>query len=159
MINWIRQYLLSVTAVAIICAILKGLIDQKTGSGKMIKFLAGIFLTVTVIAPWTKLEFSDINDYIQDFTAEAESAAAVGTLYRQGELQRIIKSQTEAYILDKAASLGVELQVEVLVSDGNPPLPYAVTLEVTTLAPYTRERLRQYIANELGIPEERQTWV
>lgn len=156
--NWIRQYLLSVTVVTIICAIVKALIDHKNGSGKIIKLLTGIFVTIVVITPLGKLEFANIQDYIQNFTAEAEAAAATGTQYRQSELRRIIKSQTEAYILDKAASLGAELQVEVYVDEGNPPLPCAVTLDITKLAPYAREQLKQYIAHELGIPEEQQVW-
>ena len=156
--NWLSRYLLSVTVAAIICALLTELVSPEKASGKIIKLLAGIFMSITVVTPWKSIQFSDIGEYIQDFNYDAESAADLGAQYRQAELQRIIKAQTEAYILDKAASLGVEVQVEVDVSDGSPPIPCTVRLDTKALAPYVRERLKTCIANDLGIPEEQQTW-
>ena len=158
MINWIRGYLLSVTAVSIVCAILKVIVDKKAGQATILRLLIGIFLTITVIAPWTKVEFSDIGSYIDNFSLDASSAADIGVSYRQRELSRIIKSKTEAYILDKAVSCNAEINVDVTVSDDDPPKPCAVTVQVISAAPYARERLKLYIANDLDIPEAQQTW-
>ena len=156
--SWISRYLFSITVAAILCALLKDLVNSQKGSGKIIKLLAGIVLTITVVAPWTKISFSDIGEYIHDFTNDAEAAADTGAQYRQDELQRIIKEQTEAYILDKAAALGAEVQVDVRVSDDNPPIPYTVILVAKALSPYARESLKMCIVNDLGIPEEQQIW-
>lgn len=153
----IRQYLLSVIAAAILCAAVQAITQKKGASSAIIKLIAGIFLTVTVITPWTKLSFTDITEYAQTFTASAETAVSYGTAVAQEETAAIIKSRSEAYILDKATSLGLTLQVAVTVSDASPPLPESVVLTGKT-SPYTKERLAHYIANDLGIPEADQTW-
>ena len=159
MSNWIRQYILSVTSAAIICAVIRELVGQKSGYLKVINLIAGIFLTVTVVAPWSKLEIDEFENYIQGFSADAESVVSIGEAYRQEEMSRLIKSQTEAYILDKADSLGIALQADVIVADSDPIIPYSVTVYSGSIAPYKREQLKQYIANELAIPEARQTWI
>ena len=156
--DWIRRYIVSVTAAAIVCAVIKTLVGQKTSQATIIRIIAGIFISVTVIAPWTKMEFSDIEDYIQDFSLDGEDAAASGVSYAQAETAAIIKSHTESYILDKAASLGISAEAEVAVSQDYPPLPYSVTIQ-TNAAPYAKERLKRYIVEELGIPEAQQTWI
>lgn len=159
MITSLRQYLLSVVSAAVICVIIKVIIGQKSGAAAIVKVLTGIFLTVTVIAPLPKLELSNIPEYFNSLPADAESAASIGTSYRRNELTRIIKLQTETYILDKAASLGIEVKVDVSVDNSDPPIPNAVTISTSTAAPYARERLKQYIERELGIPEAKQIWV
>lgn len=157
-VDWIRQYILTITAAAIVCAGIKTLVGQKSTQATVIRIIAGIFIALTVVAPWTKLDFSNIGDYFKDFSVDAEAAAASGVSYAQAQTAAIIKSQTESYILDKAASLGICAEAEVTVSQDGLPVPYAVTIQ-TNAAPYTKERLRRYIVEELGIPEAQQTWI
>ena len=49
--EWLQQYLVSVTAAGIICSIAKSACDVKTVSGSMIRLIAGIVMTVTVLSP------------------------------------------------------------------------------------------------------------
>ena len=72
----LKNYLLAITAAAIICAIARSLCEEKTVSGSMIRLIAGIVMTVTVLSPVVKLKFDDLPDLSADFTAEAASAAA-----------------------------------------------------------------------------------
>ena len=73
-------------------------------------------------------------------------------------MRTIIKGETEAYILDKAASLGVELEVDVLLEDMYPMAPKTVRLS-GSVSPYVRNRLQNIIAEELGISKENQIWI
>lgn len=68
----------------------------------------------------------------------------------------IIKEETEAYILDKAADLHANLHVEVTV--GEDSLPMAVTLSGEA-SPYARRQIQAIIANDLGISKENQKWI
>lgn len=154
----IRQYLLSVTAAALLCAILNGLIGKKGAYGTAIKLVTGLFLALTVICPWMKLEIIDISSYSDDLLSEADSIAASGELMADNALAAIIKSQTETYILDKATALNLEVTAEVTMSNTDPPTPCAVTVRGIA-SPYAKQMLSQYIANELGIPEESQLWM
>ena len=68
----------------------------------------------------------------------------------------IISAEVEAYILDKAASLGVDLNVEVWLNDTG--LPESVALS-GQIAPSDRQVLSQFIDHDLGVGEEAQTWI
>ena len=67
----------------------------------------------------------------------------------------IIKAETEAYILDKASQLNVELSVEVTIDEEN--IPTAVTLS-GEVSPYARRQLQEIIESDLGIAKENQRW-
>ena len=72
-------------------------------------------------------------------------------------MSAIIKDRTEAYILDKAASMGLSLRVEVILSEEEIPKPITVKLW-GTVPPYTKTRLRNWMEDTLGIGEEDQLW-
>ena len=66
-----------------------------------------------------------------------------------------IAERTAAYISDKAAGLGLTVTVRVETAPGadGTPLPERVYLEGTR-----SEELSAWLAEELGIPAERQVW-
>lgn len=153
----IRQYLLTIVAAAIVCSVVTNIVGKNGANAAVVKLLTGLFLAVTVISPWTKMQIIDFSAYADGLSAQAEDAAAYGESIANEEMSAIIKSRTEAYILDKAASLGLDLTVEVTVSGSNPPQPYTVTIHGAA-APYAKQQLQNMIANDLGIPEENQLW-
>ena len=71
------------------------------------------------------------------------------------ELAKLIEERTAAYISDKAAGLGLTVTVRVETEPGadGTPLPERVYLEGTK-----SEELSHWLAEELGIPAERQVW-
>ena len=77
----IRTYIVSVVAAAIVCAVAKLLIDQKSASGAVVKLIAGLLLTVTVIGPVTNIQFLDISKDIEDLTLSADVVVDTGTAY------------------------------------------------------------------------------
>ena len=88
--------------------------------------------------------------------ADAEDAAAMGENLARDSMADIIKEETEAYILDKAADLHANLRVEVAVGEDN--LPAAVTISGEA-SPYARRQIQAMIANDLGISKENQKWI
>lgn len=154
----IRQYLLSVIGAAILCGIVNSLIGKKSAHAAIIKLISGLCMTFTVISPLLKVQMNDYSDYFNSFADDAEKVVASGEEIAAKELRAIIKGRTEAYILDKAASLGLDVEVEVTLSNDIPPLPCAVTISGSA-SPYSKNALAQYIANDLGIPKEDQIWM
>ena len=67
----------------------------------------------------------------------------------------IITQQTQSYILDKADTLGVCLEVGVELNEEMVPWRVTMTGEAP---PYARQRLEGIIQDDLGIPAERQVW-
>lgn len=157
MMDGIRQYLLSVTAAAIVCGIITGLLGKKGTQAAIVKMLAGLFLALTVIQPFAKLRITALTDYAHDISVDASSAVDMGTTAAQAALAAGIKAQSEAYILDKADAWDASLSVEVSLSDSIPPTPQKIYL-TGQVSPYTKAQLSKIIEDDLGISKENQIW-
>ena len=155
--EFIRQYLLSVIVVSVICAIVRILTRDKGAASEIIKLVCGIFIVVTLISPWNKISLSGIDNYIDDFTADAEAITTQASLLAKEEQAKIIKEQTEAYIQDKALAIGVLLDADASVSELSPGQPESIEITANT-SPYQRQQIAQWIETDLGIPEDRQIW-
>lgn len=154
----VREYLLSVTAAALLCAVACHLIPDSGQSRKLVKLLCGIFLCFTVIRPVAGIELREFDFFTEEIMSRGDAAVEEGEDYADSALRRHIIEQTSAYILDKAKSFGAEPGVLVELSMDDPPVPYAVTME-GAFSPYVKSKLTQIIAAELDIPKERQTWI
>ena len=154
----IKIYLLGVVAAAVICGIVTRLMGDKGTQGAMAKLIAGLFLAFTVIRPVANISLDGLSDFTSAYSDAGQQAAAAGESLTKEALAASIKTQTEAYILDKAAALQVDLEVEVTLSDENIPTPTAVRLS-GKVSPYAKARLQSIITEDLGIDKERQTWI
>lgn len=154
----IREYLLSVTAAAMLCGIVTALTGEKGSQAGLVKLICGLFLCFTVISPYAKVRIEDFSDYASDILTEGERAAQEGEDYSAQALRQIISDETRAYIMDKAETYGAEIQVEVELSRDDPPVPKGCTIS-GSISPYVRQQLKKMLINDLGIPEENQTWM
>ncbi len=153
----IAEYLLSVTGAAIICAVVLRLLDGKGSSASVARMLTGIFMALTVIGPVTQVRLSDALELLPDLSADAQAAAREGEVSAKKALADNISAQVEAYILDKAAQLGVALAVDVELSRDAIPVPVRVWLR-GNVSPYAKARLQTILCEELGIEKENQIW-
>lgn len=153
----IAEYLLSVTGAAIISAVILRLLEGKGSAASIAKMLTGIFMAVTVIGPITQVRLSDALELLPDISADAQAAVSEGEASAKNALAESISSQLEAYILDKAAQLGVTLTVEVELSDDIIPTPARVRLK-GNVSPYAKTRLQDILRSDLGIDKENQIW-
>lgn len=154
----IRQYLLSIIAAAIICGVAVSLMNKKDTQASILKLLTGIFMAITIIAPLTKFDFTNLQDFALGFSEDAQNAVTVGEEFADNQMRENITQQVEAYIQDKAMDLGADLKIDVELSHQNPPVPLAVTI-CGAVSPYTKSVLSRYIENNLAIPEENQAWL
>lgn len=154
----IKEYLLSIVAAAVICGIVTRFTGEKGTQGAMVKLIAGLFLTFTVIAPVAKIDLSGLTDFAELYSDTGAQAAALGEQMSRDALRSSIKARTEAYILDKAAELELNLEVEVTLSEDDIPLPAAVRLSGKS-SHYAKLRLQSMITQELGIEKEKQVWI
>ena len=154
----LRQYLIAVTAAAIICGIVKSISSEKTPSGSMLRILAGIMMTLTVISPLVDLELDQLPALTDGLVSQADEAAAIGAEMANAEMNAIISGRVQAYILDKAAMFGATLQVEVAMPTDGTHHPEGVILS-GNISPYGRARLETIIEDELQIAKEKQQWI
>lgn len=154
----IEKYLLSVTAAAILCAVVTALLGKKGTVAAVGKLICSVFLALTVIRPWASVRLGDLDLYFSSMSMGASAAVESGEKAARDALRAGIKERTEAYILDKAAALSAALAVEVTLSEDDPPVPCAAKL-TGAVSPYAKYQLQNYLSEELGIPKEAQTWI
>ncbi len=153
----IRAYLLSVTTAALICGIAMRLLSQKGTASNIGKMVCGIFLALAVISPFAKLQLGQLDDLTNQFELEASQAVADGTEQTKNTLQEIIKTRTEAYILDKASLYGAQLSVQVELTQDSIPVPVSVRIS-GAVSPYAKMQLQTILQKDLGIAKEKQIW-
>lgn len=154
----LRQYIIAVTAAAMICGIIKSTSKENNASATILRLIAGIFMTVTVLSPVVRLDLRGLPDLGEDFMEQAMAAVALGEEVTADEINTIITEQTQAYILDKAESFGARLEVEVQIARDGTYRPKAVTLR-GSVSPYAKSRLQQIIEEDLQISKEDQQWI
>ena len=151
-----KSYILSIVIAAIICSISTSLLDRQKSAGKIIRILSGVLMTVVLLTPLKNFSLSVIPSYLDDISADAQSYVDEGKLSAQHHATAIIKERTEAYILDKAKTMGLDIAVEVQLDDNN-SIPCGVILS-GNYAPFEKGVLCNFIVQTLGITEEYQQW-
>ncbi len=153
----LREYLLGILCAAIVCGLVVHFLGEKGSHGALVKLIAGAFMAFAVIQPIAGVRLSSIGSITDQFTLDAEDAMGKGQNLSKSALAESIKTQCEAYILDKADAMGLDLAVEVSLSSDDLPVPTAVRLSGSA-SPYHKSKLTAVIADDLGIAKEHQTW-
>lgn len=151
----IRQYIVSAVAAGTVCAVVKVLLPEKGMAARLLRLVCGIFLTFTLLSPLKKLEIPDYSNYLSDFSGEGQAIAQSGEKLARDAMGDIIKSQSEAYILDKAQTLNASVTVDISLDEDLLPTEAVLT---GTVSPYGKSVLTACM-EELGIAKERQTWI
>lgn len=154
----IREYLIQVTAAALICGIINTIVGKKGSVAATVRVMTVILMTVTMASPLVKLRISGVSDFLQDIRTDSAAYAQQGSDDAKDRMQTIIKERAEAYILDKAASLGADIRVELVLSEDALPVPVSVILR-GAVSPVGKRRLQEMIRDELGIALEEQKWI
>ena len=154
MIVALKGWLTAVLTTAVMLTVAEKLVPE--GSlRKIASITGGLILLLVLVQPVTKLQVGQLR---LDYGAYADAVRQ-----RQQELQaentaemaELIAERTEAYILDKAASLGISCQAVVTTAPGEDGLPCPVAAELSCPP---SEALAECLESELGIPKERQVF-
>ena len=151
----IGTYILSAAAAGILCAVIASL-GGKGSHGSILKLMCGIVLTAVIIRPITTIAPVNLNRYLHQLDREAEAVVAAGIQNARDTLRDRISQALEAYIINKAADLGLHITV-ALALDDQEPVPASVVISGTA-SPYARSALSAILRDDLGIPTESQIW-
>ena len=152
MIGAARTWLTSVVAVSLLLAVVQTLVPEGT-LRRTASFTGGLLLLVVLLRPLLaldelRLDLSGYREAVREREAELESSV-------DEALSSVIAERTEAYISDKAAALGLTVTARVEARTGADGVTVPWSAEVT--GPWSSE-LSSYMAEELGIPPERQVY-
>ena len=154
MMDAVREWLSSVVAAALLVSVAQSMVPE--GSiRKIAGFTGGLILLAVLLQPALRTDLSALHLRFEDYEAAVAERQAELEEDQDRALADIIAERTEAYILDKASDLGLEisLRVETELDQEGLPIPAAVEIE----GPRSEE-LATYLEEELGIPAERQVW-
>ncbi|HWS43258.1 MAG TPA: stage III sporulation protein AF [Pseudoflavonifractor sp.] len=157
MIELIRSWLVGITCAAMIVALAESL-SPAGAARKVGRLTGGLVLLLAILRPVAALDPGDLSGILAQYRVEA---AGYGTLLddeNERLMKAIIEEETGAYILDKAASIGIQdCTVTVTVADGERPVPEAVTV-MGNLTESQQKALSRQIEADLAIGAERQTY-
>ena len=147
-----NAYAMTVICAAFALAILAAIAPD--GPGKGTRQLAGtVFLVLTALLPLGRAQLPELD--LSRIVREGEQAAQDGRRQYEAAFSGCITEAVEAYILTKAAALGLEPQVRVALDPEGVPK----WVELTTDAePQIREALTGQLVRELGLKREDVIW-
>ena len=154
MMESLGKWLLSVSATALAVSVLQALIPEG-GIRRVAAFTGGLLLLAVLLRPVLGADLSALTVSLEDWTEQVEQRTAELEQAQTNALAEGIEERTAAYISDKAATLGLTVTARVETETGEDGIPIPSAVEVD--GPRSPE-LETYIAQELGIPPERQVW-
>lgn len=154
----LRNYLLSMVAAALLAGILLSLTPEGSVR-RTLRFICGLMLLLTVLGPVVKLDVTKLAENLSELRLRAAGQADAAESGNMELMAALIKEQAEAYIWDKAASLGMtpaRVEVEMGTEEGY-PCPRSVLITAVCTAAQ-RRRLTEQIEQELAVPSSKQEW-
>ena len=133
-------------------------IEKDSAHGKIIKLVASIFLAIQILRPLpgiAKLRFEELSPVsIQD----AKAIAQEGQLLARKEQEEVITEELEAYILSKDSPQDPEFEVQIFLSEGEPPVPVSAVIR-GSLTQEEQQALQTVLEEDLEIAREHQRWI
>lgn len=155
--EYIREYILSLVTASIIVGIVTAIVKERGTGGTIIRLVSGIFLTLVMLSPVLTIEVQDILGFYNDISLDASASVNAGKIMAREEMHSIIKENLEAYILDKASALQLDVDVDVILTEDLPPSPESVLIN-GNVSPYNKQVFQAFLNDEIGISKEHQIW-
>ena len=153
----LRTYLLGIAVTAVAVTLLSALLKEGV-IRRAVQLAGGVVLILAVLGPLLRNGLDAFGSYLAELKMREDALQTGIEVENTDVLERIIRRETEAYILDKAAALGAEVTVTVTVEQGGHyPYPYTATVE-GKLTDAQRNALSEDLELSLAIPKERQVF-
>lgn len=152
-----RGWLLSILATSIICALADALMPK--GAVKQVgRLVCGLVLAVVVVSPVVRLDLEDSQQWIEGYFTGIDQQKQELEEQVNDEMKPIIEQEYEAYIVDKAAQLGLicTARVECRMEE-NVYLPARAWIGGALTAEEKNE-LTAILSEELGLSPEDQSY-
>ncbi|MCI8479168.1 MAG: stage III sporulation protein AF [Oscillospiraceae bacterium] len=160
MIALIKEWLVGITCAAMFVA-LAGALMPEGPVRKIGRLTSGLVLLLAVVQPVLQLDSGILARSFLSYQAVWQEEALPLEDTNLTLMKELIEEQTGAYILDKAASFGIECQVEVTAQDGGEgyyPIPTSVVIH-GNLTDYQRTVLTRQLEADLALPADQQHYL
>lgn len=153
MMTGLRSWLLALIATSLMCALADALMP-KGAIQRIGRLVCGLVLICTIIAPLDCLDMGEGQNWLARHLTSVELRKETLEQEVNRQMKGIIEQNYAAYIVDKAAQLGVVClaQTECQQNDGI-YLPFRVEIK-GTIPSNLQAELVQIITQDLNVPEE-----
>lgn len=155
----VRGWLLTVIAASLLCALADALMPP--GAVKRVgRLVCGLVLLAAILSPAVRLDVAEGERWLAECFASMEPRRENLEETVNNQMKIIIEGEYAAYIVDKAAQLGLEctVRVECQLSEEGLYLPDRTEAEGLWTAS-AQEELIRIIAEDLGVPAQRQIYL
>jgi len=152
-----KSYIVSIVAAAVLISMLSCFFKKGSIASKPFMLIAGVFMILSLLQPILGFRMGGYSFEIAGFYEEAEDMIQDSLGHSREQMASIITYQVRTYIQNKASAMGLVLQIEVMLSDEDPPVPWSVHLW-GAISPREKEILEAYIYDNLAIVRERVFW-
>lgn len=153
-----RNYLLHVAASCLLVTIVSGLLP-KGRIRKNVQICGSLVVLLAIAAPVLRIQAEDIARGLSSLQLQIQDAQVDSKLINHTYLKERIKQDCEAYVLDIAKALKLDITVDVQLEEQDGcPYPFRILL-TGSAAPWQKQALQDILESDLGIPKERQSWI
>lgn len=159
MMGAVRSWLLAVIAVSLLCAVADALIPSG-GVKRVGRLVCGLVLMGAILSPVASLDVEGSQRWLESCLASVRSQEAELEDRVNGQMKVIIEREYAAYIVDKAAGLGLTctVQVECALSEDGLYLPVRTEVAGPQTADVQAQLIR-IISEDLGVPDSAQIYI
>ncbi|MGM9521650.1 MAG: hypothetical protein ACI3VB_04145 [Oscillospiraceae bacterium] len=159
MMETIRSWILCITGTALVCSAAMALTPEGMAK-KAVRLICGLALMIALMGIAVKLDYGSLSLYMSEYRQKAEDTVSDAVSESSKQTRYIIEKECEAYILDKAETIGIGLyEVSVTAKWSEDGYWYPASAKMTSEPDEEKSReLALKISAELGIPEEAQIW-
>lgn len=159
MMGAVRGWLLAVIAVSLLCAVADALMPP--GAVKRVgRLVCGLVLMGAILSPIARPDVEESQRWLDSYLSSVRSREAELEDTVNSQMKLIIEREYAAYILDKAAQLGLECTVRVECGLSEDGLYLPLRTEVAGLETAgAQEKLIRIISEDLGVPAQSQIYL
>lgn len=150
-----KAYIYSVIVCILIASILTQMVSCSRHK-KLIRLICGVYLAISIFRPISQINLTTLWNRSSLRQFSADTYIAEGKKTAQEARETIIKDACEAYILDKAKTLGAEISIEFSLNEELYPVFAEIHAETD---PAVQRQLQNILTTDLGIPKESQAWI
>lgn len=157
MMDGAREWLLAILSACVLCAVAESLMPSGPVK-RMGKLVCGLVLLCALLSGMKGLDLEESQAWLRQWTSGMEEEKAELENQVNEGMKVIIEEKFEAYIVDKAAELGLACtaQVSCRMEEGI-CVPDEIQV-VGDFSPEEESQLRDCFQEELGVPSQRQIY-
>lgn len=150
----IGEYIVTLT----VCSMISGILLSCLKDGPLKKVLhlsCGIILIAAVLNPLLDISLDDLDFSSICFYTDATDIISRGENLAADARHTLIKEKLQTYILDKASSWDIPLDVEVILDIEGVPVQAKLSGKCSMEG---KQKISDFLSDEIGIAKENQVW-